>query len=299
MAKQHSSSRLAEALLGFAIFVASGLWAGAGATTIQGVRVQIEPLPGAISFNADRTEAADGQAITRDVMTTLSEPGVFGQASMDRFGNVALSGSLFGGGRLEVRAEAAFDEFINPFPVSTQVTSQVIVDGGSFRLLGPSGTKLTYSLVVTSSLAPSRFAPPTGVRYETGFVYEALPTSSGSGGFGSASLVFTGDPLNVRTPSMPVANERILDFTVLEIDLGIAQPGERFRVAYASIFETLVETGFPEIVSFDYRDPLSVIYGAPVFTPLDTGPPTALSAPAGIALAFLAAGSVFCFAMRR
>lgn len=259
----------------------------ANAASIQSVRVDLDlfgPL-GRIgqSTDFDETSAGDGEQLDDDVLAEVHETGAFSRGSLDRFGNLGFEGAIFSNALATTEARSADDAFVSPAVSLSRVTSRVIVDGGRFELLGADNSFMTLILKVTSSLLPLNEAEGARLAAKSILSFDMVEN------FGAAEVRNNGIPLNFTQSVDRGLNVLTIDPTFIEIDLGVAQPLEQFKIGYEVVLRA-DPNGAPEIMTWSYEDPMSVVFDTPTFTPIAAAVPappallTALTGLAGLAL---------------
>lgn len=232
----------------------------------------------------DTVIAPDGQVPDRTIEASVASTtyGYSADAAIDPFGNLSMSVATYGGGTTASYVSVANDEFINPYARPVQVTTTVLVDGGALRVLGPEGSEATLDLRVatfepTFDTDPERFNDIVDSLITT----QNLDASLEMAGFYSDPLLSVGhDDFVVYEPEVGFGFESEIPIQLIELDLGVIAPGASFGISYDALI-TASADGPAEIVSADYRDPLSVIFTAPTLTPI--GPPLApVPLPAGL-----------------
>lgn len=264
------------------------LWAGqtgvVEAATSTGVLTEFEREENGVTVTIDEdfdsVSGPSGAPPPRSVFASIQGASHRANASMDPFGNLALDAVLFSEGTLRARAFAIDDGFINPFGTPRRVTSSVIVDGGFLRVLGLAGASASIEVAVSSNIGA---ISSSVFDFNGGFTVSLVMDSD----FGTATLTTSGEPLPIREPDLPIGNERIIDFALVEFDFGVVGPGERFGIRYDASLE-LFSPSFAELIEGQYLDPVSVVFGGPRFSPVDATAAVPVPPAGALALGALA-----------
>lgn len=208
--------------------------------------------------------------------------GFYGSAtgSVGVYGDLGVEGALRGPATAGNTVLISNDYVPNLSGIGRRAQLRFIIDGGELNLLGQQGSTLTFSLSLLGFIFDSNDDFVDFINWSTGVTMEE------NGSFGSGlDISFTGEDIGAQVmPGRDWGVEIPLSFQT--VDIGEIPPGGYADFSYSLIIQG-DSVGFPEIISWQFSDPLSVDdFGvAPeiVFDPIPE-PTTALMLVVGLGL---------------
>lgn len=244
----------------------------AQAASLQSVLLSLFDTSGALlREETDATAAPGEEPLPRTVDSALVGSDHSGLVELTPVGALSMSGALFSAGRLEIEAFSEASELIaRPF---SRVIGTFVIDGGRINLLGPAGASARLTVEVQSSIRSRISGFEVDLTMDDDFANSTLSV---------LDTLAPGEELLTEGPTPDVGFRVDIPTQVVTVDFGRYLGGPLW-ISYRALIE--IETSGPtEIASIEYRDPLSIIFEGPSFTPV--GAPVPLPAP----LAFLLSG---------
>lgn len=218
------------------------------AEVIHQVLVIHEALDGTETRDGHRLEVPTSADIDTPILASITGPSYYATAALGAFGQLGVTGQMYGNGTLCAQVSVQSDEYVNLFGSPQRAVARFVIDGGQLVLQFTPGGTLFFQLAVradvyqdSTSLYDKLFSANAELSIPPG---QETPTT----------VSFRGDDIGMTHIGMGVV-EIPLSFQTFEI--GVIPPDARIELEYLLTIEANAPQ-YAEGLFFQFSDPLSI-----------------------------------------